>query len=222
MANRKYSFKDDTDLTLSYCYEELQRLVPNITKQYFSDLLGGSRQNIGQRINRNSKLTANELETLKEKLQELGIPSRFLDFATLPLESQLTQVPVRSEVELSCGTGTNANADFITDTIGFDSSYIRRLGGNPKTVSIVYARGDSMESVISSGDSLMVDESKKYINDGNIYAFVYDSELYCKKIQKTPNELVAISFNEDYKPFKIEKDRPFEVVGQVISVIKKL
>ena len=218
----RYNYTKDTSLKLEYCYEELSRLIPNFEKQVFAKMINTTKQNLGQRMKKGSVLSVSELETLRENLQENNIPTKFLDNATMPLENQITQIPVRDEVQLSCGTGTFANADFITDTIPFDVNFIRRLGGNPKTVSIVYAKGDSMEDKISSGDSLFVDESKKYIYDGQIYAFVYDSELYCKKIQKLPNELTAISLNEKYKPFPIEKDRPFEVVGQVIGVIKKL
>ncbi|MBR1618372.1 helix-turn-helix transcriptional regulator [bacterium] len=218
----RYNYTKDTSLTLEYCYEQISRLIPNFEKQVFAKMINTTKQNLGQRMKKGSVLSVKELDILRENLQENNIPSRFLDSATLPLEDQFIQVPVRSEVELSCGSGSVANADFITDTIGFDVNFIRRLGGNPQKVSIVFARGDSMEDKISSGDHLIIDESKTNINDGMIYAFVYDSELYCKKIQKRPNELTAISLNKQYQPFPIEKDRTFNVVGQVIGVIKKI
>lgn len=218
----RYNYTKDTNLKLEYCYEQISRLIPNFEKQVFAKMLNTTKQNIGQRMKKGSVLSVKELDILRDNLQENNIPTKFLDNATLPLEEQFIQVPVRDEVQLSCGTGTFANADFVTDTIGFDVNFIRRLGGNPQKVSIVFARGDSMEDKISSGDHLLIDESKTYINDGMIYAFVYDSELYCKKIQKRPNELTAISLNIEYKPFPIEKDKPFNVVGQVIGVIKKI
>lgn len=218
----RYNYTKDTSLTLEYCYEQISKFVPNFEKQVFAKMINTTKQNLGQRMKKGSVLSVKELDVLRENLQENNIPSRFLDSARLPLENQIIQIPVRTEVELSCGTGTVANADFVADTIGFDINFIRRLGGNPKTVSIVFARGDSMEDKISSGDHLIIDESKTYINDGMIYAFVYDSELYCKKIQKRPNELTAISLNAEYQPFPIEKDRPFNIVGQVIGVIKKI
>lgn len=218
----RYSYQNNTNLSLNYCYNELLRIVPNLTKQDFGKFINATKQNIGQRMKKDSKLSVSELELLRKNLRENNIPSRFLDYASLPLENQIIQIPIRDDVSLSCGTGTVSDNDYITDTIGFDVNFIRKLGGNPKTVSVVSARGDSMEDKISSGDYLLVDEEKKYINDGMIYAFVYDSELYCKKIQKRPNELTAISLNIEYKPFEIENNRQFNIIGQVIGVIKKL
>ena len=79
-----------------------------------------------------------------------------------------------------------------------------------------------MADRIESGDALIVDESKTYINNGKVYAFVYDSELFCKQLNKTKDSIVAISFNKEYEPFEIDKTKQFAVVGQVISAMKKI
>ncbi|MBQ8459885.1 helix-turn-helix transcriptional regulator [bacterium] len=218
----RYNYTKDTNLTLEYCYEQISRIVPNFEKQIFAKLINTTKQNLGQRMKKGSMLSVKELDLLRDNLQENNIPTKFLDYASMPLENQIIQIPIRDEVELSCGTGAVPNADFVSDTLGFDVNFIRKLGGNPKSVSIVFAKGDSMEDKISSGDYLLVDESKTFVNDGVIYAFVYNSELYCKKIQKRPNILTAISLNKEYEPFEIKQDGDFRVVGQIIGVIKKL
>ena len=79
-----------------------------------------------------------------------------------------------------------------------------------------------MADRIESGDALLVDESKTYINNGKVYAFVYDSELFCKQLKKTGDGITAISFNKDYEPFEIDKTKQFAVVGQVIGIMKKM
>lgn len=191
-----------------------------MTKTEFAVIINATRQNIGQRINRDSKLSKQELSILKEYLEDRGIPTKFLNVAVV--NDSIVQIPVRTEVELSCGTGTNANADFVSDTIGLDINFIKSFGGNPKTVSVVFARGDSMADRIESGDALIVDESKTYINSGKVYAFVYDSQLFCKQLKKTSDGITAISFNENYKPFEIDKSKQFAVVGQVISAMKRI
>ena len=216
----KYSNSNNTTISLKYCYEELLKLNPQMTKTEFAVLIGATRQNICQRLNRDSKLNRKERIHLKEQLEERGISTKFISFAVV--NDSIVQVPVRSNVELSCGTGTNANADFISDTIGLDINFIRSFGGNPKTVSVVFARGDSMADRIESGDALIVDESKTYINSGKVYAFVYDSELFCKQLKKTADGITAISFNKNYEPFEIDKTKQFAVVGQVISAMKKI
>jgi len=216
----RYSNSNNTRVSIKYCYEELLKFNPEMTKTEFAGLIGATRQNVGQRINRESMLTIQERENLKEKLEENGIPIKFLNVAVI--NDSIVQVPVRNEVELSCGTGTFSNADFVSDTIGLDINFIRSFGGNPKSVSVVFARGDSMASRIESGDALIVDESKTYINSGKVYAFVYDSELFCKQLNKTKDGITAISFNKEYKPFEIDKTKQFAVVGQVISAMKRI
>lgn len=216
----RYSNSNNTSISLKYCYEELLKFNPQMTKTEFAFIINATRQNIGQRISRDSKLSKQELAILKEYLQDKGIPSKFLNIAVV--SDSMVQVPIRSEIELSCGTGSFANADFISDTIGLDINFIKSYGGNPKTVSVVFARGDSMSDKIESGDALIVDESKTYINSGKVYAFVYDSELFCKQLNKTKDGITAVSFNKEYEPFEIDKSKQFAVVGQIISAMKRI
>ena len=216
----RYKYSKDSNISLKDCYETLLKINPQMTQTEFAVLIGTSRQNVWQRLNKKSMLTIQERDNLKEKLEEKGVQTKFLNVAVI--NDSIVQVPVRSNVELSCGTGTNANADFVSDTIGLDINFIRSFGGNPKTVSVVFARGDSMADRIESGDALIVDESKTYINNGKVYAFVYDSELFCKQLKKTADGITAISFNKDYKPFEIDKTKQFAVVGQVISAMKRI
>ena len=216
----RYSNANNTDVSVKHCYEELRKFNPQMTKTEFGELLNSNRQNIGQRISRDSKLSKQEYNILKEFLEDRGLPTKMLNVAVI--NDSIVQVPVRNEVELSCGTGSFANADFVSDTIGLDINFIRSFGGNPKTISVVFARGDSMADRIESGDALIVDESKTYINSGKVYAFVYDSELFCKQLKKTADSITAISFNKDFEPFEIDKTKQFAVVGQVISAMKKI
>lgn len=216
----RYSNANNTDASVKYCYEELLKFNPQMTKTEFGELLNSNRQNIGQRISRDSKLSKQEYNILKEFLEDRGLPTKMLNVAVV--NDSIVQVPVRTEVELSCGVGSFANADFVSDTIGLDINFIRNFGGNPKTVSVVFARGNSMADRIESGDALIVDESKTYINSGKVYAFVYDSELFCKQLKKTTDGIIAISFNKEYEPFEIDKTKQFAVVGQVISAMKRI
>ena len=216
----KYAKTEQTSTTVKYCYEEILKFNPDFEKKQLAVIIGSTKQNIGQRINRNSKLSKKESDMLRVWLEDNGLPTKMLNVAVI--NDSIVQVPVRTEVELSCGTGSSTNADFVSDTIEFNINFIRKFGGNPKTVSVVFARGDSMADRIESGDALIVDESKTYINNGKVYAFVYDSELYCKQLKKTAEGITAISFNKDYEPFEIDKTKQFAVVGQVISAMKKI
>lgn len=216
----KYPNTNNTTISLKYCYKELLKFNPQMTKSEFANLLNASRQNIGQRLSRNSKLSIKECADLKEKLTENGISTKFLNIPVV--NDSIVYIPVRNNVELSCGSGSCTNADFVSDSIGLDINFIRKFGGNPKTVSVVFARGDSMADRIEAEDALIVDESQNYISNGKIYAFVYDSELFCKQLNINKDKITAVSFNKDYAAFEIDKSKQFTVVGRVISVMKKI
>ena len=216
----RYKYSKDSNISLKDCYETLLKINPQMTQTEFAVLIGTSRQNVWQRLNKKSMLTIQERDNLKEKLEDKGVQTKFLNVAVI--NDSIVYVPVRKEVELSCGTGSFANADFVSDTIEFNINFIRKFGGNPNAVSVVFARGDSMADKIESGDALIVDESKTYINSGKVYAFVYDSELFCKQLNKTKGGITAVSFNKEYEPFEIDKTKQFAVVGQVISTIKRI
>ena len=52
----RYSNSNNTAISLKYCYEELLKLNPKMTKTEFAVLIGATRQNICQRLSRDSKL----------------------------------------------------------------------------------------------------------------------------------------------------------------------
>ena len=216
----KYSNSNNTSISVKYCYEELLKFNPNLTKTEFGALFNSNRQNIGQRINRESKLTKSEFNILKEYLEEHSIPTKMLNVAVV--SDTMVQVPVRGNVELGCGSGATSNADFVSDTVGLDIKFIRNLGGNPNNISIVKAKGDSMSDRIEDGDSLIVDESKVNIINGRVYAIVYDTELFCKQLDRKGNKITATSFNKNYEPFVIDQTKQFSIVGQVIGAIKRV
>ena len=58
------------------------------------------------------------------------------------------------------------------------------LGINPTKTDMIFAKGNSMYPTIISGDSLIVDLSKKEIYDGKIYCIRIDGQLYAKRLQK--------------------------------------
>ena len=66
----RYSNSNNTTISLKYCYEELLKLNPQMTKTEFAVLIGATRQNICQRLSRDSKLNRKERIHLKEQLEE--------------------------------------------------------------------------------------------------------------------------------------------------------
>ena len=130
------------------------------------------------------------------------------------------QIPIRGEVEASCGYGVTVYEENVKSTYSISKKFADDLGINPQKSEIIFARGDSMEPTIFGGDSLLVDLSKKEIYDGSIYCVRIDGQLYTKRLQKIPPSIVfVVSDNNKYRSFDIDFskkiDFDFEVIGEV-------
>jgi putative phage repressor len=92
-------------------------------------------------------------------------------------------------------------------------------------LSIVTARGDSMEPTINNGDMLLVDMSKKVPRDSSIYIIRSNDTLWVKRIQTQPDgKLLLISDNKTYPPIQLNLDEfdDVEIVGKVVNISKDI
>ncbi len=64
--------------------------------------------------------------------------------------------------------------------------------------------GDSMEPLLSEGDTLLIDKSDTEIRDGKIYVVTLGDELRVKRIHKSLNGLILRSDNRRYPDIDVE------------------
>ena len=90
-------------------------------------------------------------------------------------------------------------------------------------LSIVPARGDSMQPTWNDGDMLIINELENYISRDGCYVFYFDGSMYAKRVSIRPTGLLVISDNAKYPPFEIEKDmmQLLHVAGRVIQVYSR-
>ncbi|WP_394183389.1 S24 family peptidase [Marinomonas posidonica] len=123
-------------------------------------------------------------------------------------------------IEASAGQGALVEAENIDQHLAFKESWLRKSGINPANLIAIYARGDSMEPTIYSGDSLVIDKTKNTVtSDGGIYVINYDGELFVKRVQKQLDGLVAItSDNKNYQPMTIPLEglSKLKIIGRVV------
>ncbi|MBJ7539266.1 LexA family transcriptional regulator [Marinomonas transparens] len=123
-------------------------------------------------------------------------------------------------IEASAGQGALVEAENIDQHLAFKESWLRKSGINPANLIAIYARGDSMEPTIFSGDSLVIDKTKDTVtSDGGVYVINYDGELFVKRVQKQLDGLVAItSDNKNYQPMTIpiEGLTKLKIIGRVV------
>jgi len=131
----------------------------------------------------------------------------------------------RLDVKFSAGNGKIVwHVDEKGQKQAFRRAWCQRLGINPEHAATIVNEGQSMESRIQDGDSLVVDYKATRIIDGKVYALAYRSELYVKRLFKMPSGgLIVRSDNPDKARFPdinlTPEDMEFvEIVAQVKGV----
>ncbi len=85
---------------------------------------------------------------------------------------------------------------------------------------IVEARGDSMEPQINQGD-LVITQTKKTANNGDIIVCVYDEKVLIKKFFKKDGYITLLSSNsEKYEPINVAENVYFKIEGIVRNILQ--
>lgn len=93
--------------------------------------------------------------------------------------------------------------------------------GNPDKMVLMRVAGDSMQPEILDGDVVLLDQSKKDIIPGRIFAVGFDDAIYLKRIDKQPGKVILKSVNEEaYPPIELDirgdMAEYFRVIGKVV------
>lgn len=116
---------------------------------------------------------------------------------------------------MSAGIGSSVYNDQDYDTVYFDEELAHDFAS--------WVSGDSMESNIQNGSVALIRETG-FDYDGAVYAVVWNSQTFIKKVYREENGLRLVSINKDYKDIRIPYDEnPYEflvheIIEQMLSV----
>lgn len=139
-------------------------------------------------------------------------------------ESEFALIPGYS-VQVSAGHGA-INQDELKPSryLAFRRKWLKFRGFNEGDLALVWAKGDSMEPTIHSNDTLVVHTGRIKPQDGHIYIFRDEDQLFVKRYQSIIGAWRLISDNSIYTPLDIPKSEQhnFQVVGQVVHIAKDI
>ncbi len=237
MATTKSAKAKQTNFSLETVFTQLNT-INKLSKTDFAKILNSSKQNISRRMGYNGYLLADEVMPILKYLAEDGNTDNDLfkelskysdtvkskhqlkEFQSNNIDDDFVDLNVRGDVSLSCGYGIAVYNDNVTGKCKVSRNELRRYGASIPNTEIVYAQGDSMSPEIESGDALLVDTSQTEIINGIVYAFNYDGQPMCKRLQKIGNEIKAISKNPLYDSFTIDFNLQFNIVGRVVGFMR--
>lgn len=206
---------------------ELDRLAQKHGEDYasLSRLVGRNPAYIQQYIKRGSPKHLPERErTILARY--FGVDPRILgapeDDGTTRADG-LRLVP-KLAVGASAGAGAWAEGEALAGRVGFDEAWLRKLGVDPKNVSLIRVEGDSMQPVLNDGDDIMVDRGATFqpLRDG-IHVIRLDGALMVKRLARAPGGLLSVlSDNPAYPSWPGRDPAEVELVGRVVWVGRRL
>ena len=137
--------------------------------------------------------------------------------------SALIYIP-KYRATLSGGGGSFETSAEILETCPFGKSWIRQKG-NPSSLVLFDVSGDSMAPLILSGDTVMVDRSKKGEDlplQGGIFAFREADTIKIKRLFHEEGSVRVISENKTEAVDYLVDPQQFEVIGEVVWVARDL
>lgn len=130
----------------------------------------------------------------------------------------LIMVPM-VEARLSAGTGSLETSGDIERTYAFRSDFLHRKG-NPENMVLMRVGGDSMQPEIMDKDIVLLDQGKRDLRPGPIFAVGFEEAIYLKRIDMLPGKIILKSANPAYAPVELDireqNGESFHVIGQVI------
>lgn len=144
-----------------------------------------------------------------ECVDSLGNPVDINDYVFIP----------RYNVKAAAGSGHYNQDHKSTLRMAFRRYWVDNyLRANPKDLSVISVKGDSMTGVLEDGDTILVNHAKNRPDNG-LYVVRINDALVVKRIQSMPGgKLLFTSANEAYAPFEIDlrdESNDVQVVGKV-------
>ena len=171
------------------------------TQEYLAEKLGCSSVQVGKWEKASDNI---EIRTVKRIADILNVPLSFIT------GEQLIDLDKASDYEyvfipqvagrISAGGGLEPD-NTIELKMAFRKDWVERKG-NPNDMSIIRVLGDSMEPTLQSGDLVLINHSRNYIDpQGGIYALAIDGQIMLKRVQLVPSKGHAriISDNPHYE-----------------------
>jgi hypothetical protein len=206
----------------------LDRLIRERGEDYagLSRLLGRNPAYVQQYIKRGTPRRLAE-EDRRVLARYFGIDEALLGGASAaPAEEGLVSV-ARLDVRASAGPGALDSDERQLGRIGFDSTWLRRVGlggGRADRLSVIRVDGDSMSPTLSDGDEILVDgdDGAGRLRDG-IYVLRIDETLLVKRVALGPGGRLSVrSDNEAYPGWPDVDPGGVDVVGRVVWVGRRV
>ena len=110
--------------------------------------------------------------------------------------------------KMSAGIGSSVYNDQNYDIVYFYEELAHDFAS--------WVSGDSMEPKYQNGSVALIRETE-FDYDGAVYAVVWNSQTFIKKVYREEKGLRLVSINKDYKDIRISYDKNPRIVGKIVG-----
>lgn len=138
--------------------------------------------------------------------------------AATPDADKYAYVPLY-DAHCSAGHGSWTEGARVLTMLAFTSYSLRKKGLEVAKLSAVRVDGDSMEGLLSDGDTIMIDHSRNTLEGEAVYVIRLDDHLYAKRLQRQfDGSIHIISENKAYRDMAVPKDQlnELQIIGRVV------
>ncbi|MCB2251672.1 helix-turn-helix domain-containing protein [Pseudomonas chlororaphis] len=164
------------------------------------------------------------LDRLEQIAKAAGVSAMWLAFG----EEQRTQHVIEDDkysyvplydARCSAGHGSWSEGARVLTHLAFTTYSLRKQGLEPARLSAIRVDGDSMEGLLSDGDTVLIDHGRNTLEGEAVYVIRLDDHLYAKRLQRQIGGGVAvISTNPAYQTMTVAKENlnDLEIIGRVV------
>jgi len=193
--------------------DELSRLtaIPRRTLEYY---LTGEREPKVARCVDIAKAVGVDIGWLAS-----GDGDRHRGMATAaPEESTYVYVPLY-DAYCSGGHGAWNDGAKVLTMLAFTAYSLRKKGLEPSRLSAIRVDGDSMQGLLSDGDTVLIDHGRNTLEGEAVYVIQLDDHLYAKRLQRQfDGSIHIISENKAYRDMVVPREQlnDLRIIGRVV------
>ena len=129
----------------------------------------------------------------------------------------------RIDAHAAAGPGGLVEDDRTIGEERIDPQVARRLGVSAEALTMITARGDSMEPLIHDGDALFVDSGDRRLSSRpGLFVLRLDGVLLVKRVARIGLELRIASDNPAAPPIAPVRADRAEIIGRVVRLTRSL
>lgn len=147
-----------------------------------------------------------------------GDPYRGATAQEAPSDYKYAYVPLY-DARCSAGHGAWSEGAKVLTMLAFTAYSLRKQGLDSTKLSAIRVDGDSMEGLLSDGDTVMIDHSRSTLEGEAVYVIRLDGHLYAKRLQRQfDGSIHIISENKAYRDMVVPKEQlnDLEILGRVV------